>query len=162
LDTLEREGRLIGHVPTVIAIQDGPARQLWLTREAYAWCFPIGKHPEKISDMSLAMARSQLDHFVLGRTMIEDEDVKHLDPHGKEVWTIRSYLHRPQLRLFGWFVQPRQFIVVHGKRRDDLEPSAGQKWDRAIQKVVNARSQLFSGLASYSGYTYSDYVGKER
>jgi hypothetical protein len=159
LDFLEQEGRLIGYVPTVIAGQDGPPRQLWLTVDAHAWCFPKGKHPEKIREMALAMASSQLNHFALGTTMIEDDDMKHLTPHSKEVWTIRSYLERPQLRLFGWFVQPRQFIVVHGKSRDDLERAVGPKWDRAIQKVIDARSQLFPGLAPYSGYTFSDYVG---
>ena len=92
--------------------------------------------------------------------MIENEDMKHLDPYDKEVWTIRSLQVQPKVRLFGWFIRPRQFVVIHGKRRDDLERGPrGPKWDRAMQKVVTARSQLFPGVVPYSGYTFSDYVG---
>lgn len=159
INALDSEGRLIGYVPSVIGFQEGPSRQLWLTRAAHEWCFPMGRHPDGVKESSLAAARAQLDHFVRGSTLLPGQDMKHLDPYHLEVWTIRTFLD-PKVRLFGWFVQPRTFIVVHGKRRDQLERSSvGPKWNRSVQKVVEARLELFPGIFPYSGFSFGDYVG---
>jgi hypothetical protein len=131
-----------------------------MTPQAAAWCSPSGRHPEGIREQSLANVRYLLNSFVLGRELEADFDLKQLHPRLREVWEFRSKLEHPrsQLRLFGWFPQPNHFIAVHGKRREDLESSRGPKWDRAMQRVVDARNTLLPGEVLFSGGSYGDYI----
>lgn len=108
----------------------------------------------------MANARAVLTAFVRGKALIEGEDLKRLDPHEKEVWEFRTglALRKLQLRLFGWFPQPNHFVVVHGKRRGDLDISGSKAWDRAIQRVVEARRDLLPSEYVYRGMSYGDYI----
>lgn len=135
-------------------------RSLWLTPEAYQWCFPApgGRHPEGIKEDALAQARYKLNSFVLGRELEQKIDLWELRTDYKQVWEIRTTLSNPQLRLFGWFPQPNHFVVVHGKNRNDLEPKDGPKWEKAIQKVVSVRRDLMQGEVLYLGVSYGDYI----
>lgn len=129
-------------------------RSLWLTPDANNWCFPEGKHPEGIREDLLAIATYQLDSFVRGEELFEGDDLKHLDPHHKEVWEFRSILTHPpsQLRLFGWFPAPNHFVVVFGKRRSNVD------FDKAMAKVIEVRQALMADQVLYRGFSYADYI----
>jgi hypothetical protein len=135
-------------------------RQLWLTKNAYDWCFPASSHPDgRIDDKSLAYLGNQMNAFVAGKYMEQGIDLTHLTPHGRETWEIRSYFQQPFLRLFGSFLLPRVLFATHGMVRGDLEPKSGPKWNAAIDKNCSIREEIFPGYLAFSGKTFKDYVG---
>jgi hypothetical protein len=73
-------------------------------------------------------------------------DMRRLCPQALDVWEIRSHVVKPQLRLFGWFVLPKLFVVVHGAVRDDLDEGGRITWERAIETADDARTTM--GLRS--------------
>ena len=157
MNALEAAGTLIPYVPRVRA-PTLVTRKAWLAKDALLWLEPPGKHPEGIKDEALVLAKAQLNNFVWGKYMEERQDLKHLYPYEKEVWEVKQHLHRQQLRLFGWFPRPNMFVVIHGKRRDALEPKSGPKWDKAIQRVVDARRELMGTDVTFGGFSYGDYI----
>lgn len=125
-----------------------------MTKGAEEW----RKHPGKeFKQAAFAMALQQLDSFVNGDELEENIDLKQLHPKTKHVWAIRTVLEEPRIRLFGWFPWPKHFVVVHAKTRPGLD--RGNAWDRAIDKVVEARQTLLPGLQPYVGNVFRDYVG---
>jgi hypothetical protein len=160
LGQLVATGELIPYAPTVAAAPGRIVRCLWLTADAHRWCFPSGHHPDtRVSAKALASATHQLNSFVFGRWLESRVDLTQLCPQDKEAWEIRSCLAMPQLRLFGWFVLPRQFIVAHCKVRNDLEAETGPKWDAAIARVCDIRNELFPDFSPFRGRWFGDYVG---
>lgn len=120
------------------------------------WVDPPGKHPEDVRNEALGYARELLNQFVLGKELIEGHDLKWLDPHDDEVWELRTYLNKPQLRLFGWFPAPNHFVVVHCKRRDALKTQL--QWDNALDRVIRKRSELMREVPLFKGWAYGDYI----
>jgi hypothetical protein len=151
IQALEASGALVRYEPTVVRDPDpqGP-RHMWLTPNIRDWCSPAGPHPDdRIGDESLASLRDQLNAFVRGDFIEHGVDIKRLWPQRTDVWEIRSYLKKPQLRLFGWFVRPKLFVGVHGAVRDDLEKTRGPKWNRAISMADQARSTMVGEIGWY-------------
>lgn len=105
--------------------------------------FPTDDHPDsRISEDSLAALWDAMNQFARGDWVEVDLDVKRLCPDENDIWTIRSHMKQPQLRLFGWFVLPKCFVAVHPVVRDDLEIGDGPKWDAAIAKAFDVRAIL--------------------
>lgn len=149
---------LIAHKPTVsMKIGDHP-RRLYLSRAAQDWCFPKGRHPDRVSGASLAALHDQMNAFVAGHFIENEVDLKQLLPRNREVWEIRALL-QPQLRAFGWFADRKCLIVTHGKRRDQLGERGSTQWERAIEQVVRFRQEHFAGLPPHRGINFEDCVG---
>jgi hypothetical protein len=147
---LELRGALVPYQPLVErpAHEQGP-RFLWMTPITFDWCFPQNAHPDaRISDASLANLADQMNAFVWGQFMDWKDgiDIKRLEPHGRDIWEIKSYLKKPQLRVFGWFVLPKLFVATNCAVRDDLEPISGPKWNAAINLADQNRTTLFGHI----------------
>ena len=129
------------------------ARSLFLTPDAYLWCCPPDAHPDpRIKDDTLVQLGDQLNAFVRGEFMdyADGIDIKRLDPDTLDVWEIRSHLKKPQLRLFGFFAAPKWFVGTNCAVRDDLEPQRGPKWDAAIKKAADTRTDLVGSVGFFS------------
>jgi hypothetical protein len=111
-----------------------------------------------MTEKALAQIGNQFNAFVLGQFMQEGTDMTWLCPHDQYIWEIRSFLNRPFLRIFGFFVLPKQFVAAHYKFRNELERKRGPKWDAAIAKTALIRDQLFGGELLFEGRTYNEYV----
>lgn len=146
INQLTSDKVLVRYKPTIIRPDhaDGP-RQLWLTPETSKWCFPDDDHPDpRVSDKSLAHLGDQMNAFVRGEYMDyrDGVDIKRLKPEEKDIWELKSYLHKPQLRVFGWFPLPKWFVATNYAVRDDLEDDYGPKWDAAIALAEKHRARL--------------------
>jgi hypothetical protein len=154
INQLTTDGLLVPYKKTVVRPDhpNGP-RYLWLTPETWKWCFPIDDHPDRrIGNKSLAHLGDQMNAFVRGEYMDYRDgiDIKRLMPDGKDVWELKSYLHKPQLRVFGFFPLPKWFVATNFAVRDDLEKEDhGPKWDAAIALTEKKRAGLISPLTFF-------------
>jgi len=111
-----------------------------------------------MTDEALAQIGSQFNAFALGEYIEECIDMTWLCPHDQRIWDIRSYLNRPFLRVFGFFVLPKLFVGAHCALRSDLEKKCGPKWEAAIARTISIRDQLFGGELLFEGGNYNEYV----
>jgi hypothetical protein len=149
---LVKAGGLVPYQPTILrpVHAQGP-RYLWLTPETHKWVLPDAAHPDpRIGDEPLSHLGDQLNAFVAGEFMENGLDIKRLCPPKNDIWTIRSHLKQPQLRVFGWFVLPKLFVAAHYAVRDDLEKGKGPKWNAAIAKADGARTALVGSVDFYN------------
>lgn len=135
---------------------------MYLTPYAKEWLYPKRKHPEGVGDDALAKADAVLTAFVRGKTLLDGQDLKHLEkrliPLDREAWEFRTGLDlkKHQLRLFGWFPDANHFVLVHGKKRGDLSTDAA--WEKAIRRVVDDRRALLPDVPLFRGMSYGDYI----
>jgi hypothetical protein len=158
---LEQRRALVPYRSSVVRRMRGGGRYLWLTQDTHKWCCPVDSHPDlRMTDEAIAQIGAQFNAFVLGDFMEDGTDMTWLCPHDRHIWEIRSYLNKPFLRVFGFFVLPKVFAAAHYKFRSDLERKCGPKWDAAITKTASIRNQLFGGelLFEADNGGYNDYV----
>ena len=151
---LEKAGRLVRYRSTVARAPNlHGGRNLWLTPETYQLCCPTGDHPDsRVTDTSLAHLGDQMNAFVLGEYMEykDGDDIKRLCPDDRDIWEIKSYFAKPQLRLLGFFVVPKWFVASNFALRDDLEPVRGPKWNAAIGFAEHVRAELVGHVEYYN------------
>jgi hypothetical protein len=90
-----------------------------------------------------------LDNFILGRELriaLEPDhhhcDMARLDPARDEVWEIRVYDQKPQVRLFGSFAAKDTFVALTGPwKRPKIKPS---DWDEIKQECRDLWLDLFA------------------
>lgn len=160
IQELEGNGQLIPYKPTVARpVHPQGGRKLWLTPDTFKWCFPEEQHPDaRITDKSLAHLGDQFNAFVAGEWIdYQGGDMRRLCPDTNDIWEIKSHLHKPQLRVFGWFVLPKYFVGTNCAVRDDLERKKGPKWDAAIEESIAIRSELI-GHVSFWHIDSGEYV----
>jgi hypothetical protein len=108
---LDKAGLLVPHTSTVArAPNPQGGRRLWLTPETFQLCCPAGDHPDgRVTDASLTHLGEQMNAFVLGEFMDYKDgiDIKRLCPDERDIWEIKSYFVKPQLRLLGFFAVPK-------------------------------------------------------
>jgi len=158
---LEKTGRLIPYEPTVArAPNPQGGRRLWLTPDAFQLCCPPGDHPDhRVTEKSLAHLGEQMNAFVLGEYLEYKEgiDIKRLFPDTRDIWEIKSYFAKPQLRVLGFFAVPKWFVATNFALRDDLEPIRGPKWNAAIGFAEKKRAELVGRVDHFSN-DRGDYV----
>jgi hypothetical protein len=122
--------------------------------DTWKWCCPAGPHPDsRIHDGSLTYLQYQLNAFVAGEFMEYGVDIKRLrqdgqgDPYNQDVWSIRSHLMQPQLRLIGWFALPKMFVAVQGAVRDDLD---SPRWNSLIAYAAEIRNTIVGPVNWYN------------
>jgi hypothetical protein len=152
IQKLVRDDKLVPYYSSVVrpVNPQGP-RFLWLTPEAKEWCLPLEVHPDsRISDEALAHLGDQFNTFVAGDFMdYEGVDMRRLCPPTKDIWEIKSYLKKPQLRVLGWFALPKLFVASHFAVREDLELGKGPKWNRIIAETETKRIELVGHVSHY-------------
>jgi hypothetical protein len=158
---LEKVGLLIPYRSSVArAPRPQGGRRLWLTSDTFQLCCPPGDHPDRrVTDASLIHLGEQMNAFVLGEFMDYKDgiDIKRLCPDERDIWEIKSYFVKPQLRLLGFFAVPKWFIGTNFALRDDLEPVRGPKWNAAISFAEDKRAELV-GHVDYYNDDRGEYV----
>ena len=105
-----------------------------------------------MTDASLTHLGEQMNAFVLGEFLDykDGTDIKRLCPDERDIWEIKSYFVKPQLRLLGFFAVPKWFIGTNFALRDDLEPVRGPKWNAAIDFAEHKRAELVGHVDHYN------------
>lgn len=148
---LENAGRLVCHKQTVPRpVHPRGPRTLWMTPETYEWCFSEDERQDaRIGDKPLAHLGDQFNAFIRGEFFEYEVDIRRLSPKEADIWEIRSYAHKPQLRVFGWFILPKMFVATNFAIRDDLEKGSGPRWDAEIAKAAAIRDKLVGRVDYY-------------
>jgi hypothetical protein len=150
------DGRLHRYVPAFPDPDFRVERHIFMSQEAWQQCPPSG--PSSIRSfrgLSLDQARADLEAFVVGDEIVEDEDLKRLQPKDKEVWEIRVIGNR-HVRLIGWFAAPDNFVITHCELRDKLK--SDEDWERTIEKCDRKRREQLNDLPVFHGSKFTDYV----
>lgn len=133
-------------------------RLILMSPEAMQQCPPSGRSSErKLKDTVLTNIRAQLEAFIAGEEMVEDEDLKRLLPASREIWELRV-LEFPQTRLFGWFVYPDAMLISHCELRDRLKDGSNPAWEKAMAKCERKRTEFYSDLPTFASHKFEDYI----
>jgi hypothetical protein len=121
------------------------------------------------TDFRIGVLWTDLDRFSLGGRITVGYGpeptcmMKCLDPRADEIWEIRSKDPDPQVRVFGRFCGPDEFLATHATYRDHLgDPRKtkfeGNHWPAEIQRCNQIWDQICHGEPPYSGNTINDYI----
>lgn len=133
LEELEREKLLIRFRPQRLARHEFEDRQLWCYPEVVEWLLvELPKYEAFYAENQAPQlqARALMKSFVLGHEFIEERMFWKMRPYEDDVFELKS----ADIRLFGWFVRPKVFVVaccdvfesvhaekgVHAKHRDSV------------------------------------------
>lgn len=85
------------------------ARILWLTPDAAAFVERVGRDdPDSPFGADLTPKEQLFVDFVTGVELVFDRQFHALTPIEDGVWELKTV----DLRLFGWFIQPDEFVTV--------------------------------------------------
>ena len=121
------------------------------------------------ADFRMGLLWSDLDFFSLGGRVTAGYGpeatcrMKLLNPLADQVWEIRSKDPEPQVRVFGRFCGPDEFVATHAIYRDHLgDPRFGKfegnHWPQEIQRCHHLWNQILQGHPPHSGATINDYI----
>ena len=139
LDTLIASGQLFRYCPSFDP-DESEKRELLALPSVHNWLYQPDR--KKSADYKRRV-RAHLTHFVKGKD-IDNRD--HMKCLSNDVFEFRVMFtkRRENTRIFGAFIIPDVFIATHWKMRNELEPSRGPRWDKAITKALGNFTHLFS------------------
>lgn len=111
LEELERTNRLSRYRPKRLKRDQFEERQLWFYSEAVEWLMNevSGMEPFYSGDLRPSLqANALLKQFVLGEPFEHKRMFWKMRPDTKDVFELKT----ADLRMFGWFVRPKVFVVA--------------------------------------------------
>lgn len=93
----------------------------------------------------------------------DDDDcfLKRLYPIENEVWTIRSRVPSPGIRVFGSFAETNIFIATNWALRADLGQFGSDEWNAAIADSQARWTLLFGEQQERKRGNLNDYISRE-
>lgn len=111
LENLEKAGVLVGFRPKRLRRSEFEERQLWCFPEVVTWLLDeLPKHAAFYEENQppVLQARALMKSFVLGHEFVEERMFWKMRPYADDVFELKS----SDIRLFGWFVRPKVFVVA--------------------------------------------------
>lgn len=93
-------------------------------------------------------------------------EMARLEPPPEEIWEMRITEPRPQLRIFGRFVDRNVFVAMFAVNRDRLGNAfstpgrKSQSWLGAMYDCETLWNGIFGGAEPFRGATHGDYVSE--
>jgi hypothetical protein len=138
LEHLCAAGKLRRHVPDLEDLEL-PERVMYFAPEFEAWASSTLKAALRDRGRDLTpyeQAELICYEFIIGRPMAYSVDYRKLDPHGAQVWELKT----EDVRIFGWFARKAHFVAVGGALKKDLRKA--KDYTPHIQKVAKFRNIL--------------------
>lgn len=160
LSALEMAGKLMRYTP---ASRRRPARRLYLTAAAnIERTDPNSAIGILAGSTGRAFVEAALTRWAAGERVYADGRRKcrflcRLDPPPPEIWEIRVTEPRPQIRLFGRFLEADTLIITKLHTRNYLGDKGSANWNAAMISCRETWQSLF-GEKLFVGNNIHDYV----
>jgi hypothetical protein len=141
-----------------------PRRRLYLTMEARRDLFDPTSAVNLLSwnkKSTRGCIEADLDLWVLGGRVYLNERARFLCrlwPPPPEIWEVRVTEPRPQVRLFGRFIEPDTLILTKFHLRDQLGKRESRVWITAMRDCERKWAALFPATPPFSASTIHRYV----
>lgn len=117
-----------------------PQRTLYLTNGLNRWLeevvsHELPDHPDNLPPVEQVVSIMGL--YCGGSPLAYDVDVKVLDPIGHFVWELKT----EDVRIFGWFYQPKVFIAAFGELKRRLSATKRSEINKLYQPFINCTVQ---------------------
>jgi hypothetical protein len=162
LIALQRSGDLIPWIPA--RTRRKPRRRLFLTPEALRDLRDPGSAVNLLAwDTKGTRGRieADLDLWVLGGRVYLNRTARflcRLGPPPPEIWEVRVTEPRPQIRLFGRFLEPDTLILTKFHLRHQLGNRGSRVWVTAMRDCERKWAMLFPSTPPFSANSIHQYV----
>lgn len=117
-------------------------------------------------EQRLAFLAADLDRFVLGKVVEVSMGrsnagfLKRLVPGSDEVWTLRSQVPKPGVRVFGRFALTDVFVATNMAIRKDLNDYGSQAFNIEIQRCKAEWRKCFNSWPAHASDSISGYISE--
>ena len=155
LENLEKSGVLARHSPD-LEYWEMPERFITYTKDFGIWLEKTLRQADTKRGRNLSpyeQVEQIFYDFVIGNPMAYSVDYRKLDPLGQHIWELKT----EDMRVFGWFVRKRHFLVVCGEFKDKIPRAKFYK--PYIQRVCDFRAALpLDEPKVNTGVSYNDVL----